>query len=95
MDSISTCSRCGSPNYVVKTWIETIETRSGKSKLTHSQLACTNKECQKNFEIKRTEEIKKREEIKMKNEAYAAKKKADLEIALADKAASLKKITLK
>jgi len=74
----SICTRCGSPEKIAKTWVEIIETRTSKSKLTHTQLACTNKDCQKKFEVKLSEEIKRREDMKMKNEAYAAKKKEAL-----------------
>ncbi len=91
MENNLICSRCRSPRKVAKTWIEMIETRAGKSKLTHTQIVCSNKECQKEFERKLAEEIRRKEEMKMKNESYAAKKRA----ALLNPEAGEKKITLR
>ncbi len=90
-DSISTCSRCGKPTKVVKTWIEVIETRAGESKLTHTQLACTDDQCERDFEKKTAEEIRKREALKMRNEAYASKKNAEKQSAPGTAASEKKK----
>lgn len=68
------CSRCGSPQKITKTWVETIQTFDGTSKLTFSQIACTNKECQETFDKKMAEERRKKEELKSKNEAYVKNK---------------------
>jgi len=95
MENNTKCTRCNKPNIIVKTWVETIETRSGKSKLTHTQLACSDKDCQKEFERKLAEEIKKREDMKMRNEAYAAKRRDAAEQLEAGKTPTEKKITLR
>ena len=44
------CDRCGSKRRVSKTWIENLDTFSGKSRLEVSQITCSNKVCQKAFE---------------------------------------------
>ena len=81
-NNISTmCARCGKPEKVAKTWVETIETRIGKSKLVHTQISCSDKECQKRFEENLAEDIRKKEELKMKNEIYAKKRKEEAEAA--------------
>lgn len=74
MNNLNFCSRCGNPTKITKSWIEIIETRSGKSKLTHTQLACTDEKCEKEFIEKSAEEVKKREAMRMRNEVYASKK---------------------
>lgn len=77
----SLCARCKKPEKIAKTWVEVIETRVGKSKLTHTQIVCTDKECQKKFEFNLAEDIRKKEELKMKNELYAKKRKEEAEAA--------------
>ncbi len=77
MSNIQTCARCNHPNIIIKSWIEIIETRAGKSKLTHTQLACSDEKCEEEFVQKTAEEIRKRENMKLRNEAYANKKTAE------------------
>ncbi len=72
------CPRCGNPQKITKTWVETLKTfDGGTSKLTFSQIACTNQECQDAFDKKMKEERRKKEELKSKNEAYAKNKAAN------------------
>lgn len=78
----TTCARCGKPEIIAKTWVELIETKIGKSKLTHTQIACSDKECQKLFEENRAMDVKKKEELKMRNETYAKKRKEESEAQL-------------
>ncbi len=80
----SLCVRCKKPEKVAKTWVEVIETRIGKSKLIHSQIVCSDKQCQKEFEENLAEDIRKKEELKMKNEIYAKKRKEQIEQASAN-----------
>lgn len=61
------CGRCNSKRIVSKTWVEKITTDWGTTVLNHSQLVCTNAECQKEFDRALMEEIKKREKAKAKN----------------------------
>lgn len=67
------CTRCGSPRIVTKTWIETIKTFNGDTKLTFSQMECTNKECQEKFDKNLIEENKKRDALKAKKEEQMQK----------------------
>lgn len=78
----SLCARCKKPERVAKTWVEIVETRMGKSKLVHTQIACSDKKCQKEFEDNLAEDIRKKEELKMRNEMYAKKRKEEAELAL-------------
>lgn len=81
----SLCARCGKPEKIAKTWVEVIETRIGKSKLVHTQISCSDKECQKRFEENLAEDIRKKEELKMRNEIYAKKRKEESEAQLSAK----------
>lgn len=74
------CSRCGKSEIIAKTWIEMIDTKIGKSKLTHTQIACSDKDCQKLFEESRELDLKKKEELKMRNETYAKKRREETQI---------------
>lgn len=60
------CVRCGSKKIISKTWKETLETFAGTSELEISQIVCTNKKCQEQFEISLAQDMKKREEAKEK-----------------------------
>lgn len=73
----TTCARCGKPEIIAKTWVELIETKIGKSKLTHTQISCSDKQCQKMFDENREMDVRKKEELKMRNEAYAKKRKEE------------------
>lgn len=94
-EPIEYCGRCGSPQKITKTWIENIKTfDGGTSKLTFSQIACTNKECQVAFDKKMAEERRKKEEMKAKNEAYT-KNKANGTNGTNNRGFAVKKPTLK
>lgn len=69
------CPRCGSKQVISKTWIETIETYAGPTKVTFSQITCTNEECQIEFDKQRAEEKKKKAAIQKQREANEAKRK--------------------
>lgn len=71
------CARCNNPKIIKKSWVEIIKTSAGKSELIHTQLGCSDKECEKEFMKKTAEEVKKRELMKLRNESYAAKKAAE------------------
>ncbi len=58
------CDRCNSKRRVSKTWIEEIKNDHGSMILRHTQVICTNKECQNAFEKVILEDQKKREKIK-------------------------------
>lgn len=72
----SPCDRCGSPKMIGKTWKENIETFNGKSTIEHTQILCSNKECQKDYDKKLIEDAKKREALKAGNPQGAINKKA-------------------
>lgn len=64
------CDRCGSKRYISKTWKETTINYSGmKVVVEHSQVDCSNKVCQKEFEKKLGIEEEKRIILKQKKEA--------------------------
>lgn len=58
------CDRCNSKRKVSKTWIEKIQNSNGFMVLRHTQIVCTNKECQNAFDKIILEDQKKREKIK-------------------------------
>lgn len=70
------CVRCGSKKRIAKTWKETLITFNGKSIVEHSQIVCTNKICQSDFEKILLEEAKKREVAKALKEANDIARKA-------------------
>lgn len=61
------CDRCGSKRIISKSHTEVIETFLGPQKIEVSEIRCTNKVCQKAYEISN-------EEIKKESEARKAKK---------------------
>jgi len=66
------CERCNSKRRVKKVWTEKIKNDHGVMILQHTEIVCTNKECQKAFDKKIVEETAKRaklHEIKMENMA--------------------------
>lgn len=54
------CDRCGSKKRVGRIKKEKVETFSGIILVESSQIICTNKKCQEDFDIKLEEESKKR-----------------------------------
>ncbi len=70
------CERCNSRRKVVKTWTEKIKNDHGFMTLHHSQIVCTNKECQAEFEKVMNEDIAKREKLKLARTEDAAKRLA-------------------
>ena len=58
------CERCNSKRRVSKTWTEKIKNDHGFMILQHSQIVCTNKVCQSEFEKVMNEDILKREKLK-------------------------------
>lgn len=55
------CDRCGSKRKVTKTWTERIENSYSFMTLYHSQVICTNKDCQKELEEVERKEKEKRD----------------------------------
>lgn len=62
------CTRCGSPRIISETWEETRETYGGTSSVLVSQITCSNKQCQEDFDKNRAVEIKKRDELRARRE---------------------------
>ncbi len=62
------CDRCGSKKLVSKSWSEDLETSAGTSQVEVSQIICSNKECQAEFEGVRATELVKINERKVKKE---------------------------
>ena len=71
------CDRCGSPRKVAKTWTERIKNDSGEMVLEHKEIICTNKECQKEFELLQEKENEKRAKLHQVKVDNAAKRAAD------------------
>jgi hypothetical protein len=72
----SLCERCNSKRRVSKTWTEKIKNPNGFMTLYHTQIVCTNKECQSAFEKTILADIEKREKLKMAKLEDAAKRLA-------------------
>lgn len=68
------CIRCGSKRKVSKTWTEKIKNDHGFMTLYHTQIICTNKDCQKEFDKNLKEETLKREKLKQTRTEEAAKR---------------------
>lgn len=67
------CDRCGSRRRVSKTWIEEIKNDHGSMILRHTQIICTNRQCQLAFEKTILDDIEKREKIKQAKLDHNAK----------------------
>lgn len=70
----SPCPRCQSKQIISKTWIETIQTYAGPTKVTFSKIICTNEVCQKAFDKQRREEKRKKAAIQKEREENEAKR---------------------
>jgi hypothetical protein len=70
------CPRCQSKRKVSKRWTEKIENAGGFAILEHTQIICTNKDCQAEFEKVIVEDNEKREKIKQGKAMEAAKRAA-------------------
>ena len=70
------CDRCNSPRKVSKTWTEKIKNEYGTMVIHHSQIICTNVECQKVFDKKLKEEVKKRKELQQIKQDNADQREA-------------------
>lgn len=55
------CDRCGSKRIISKKWTEKVENSYGYMTLYHTQILCTNKECQKELEEVERKEKEKRD----------------------------------
>ncbi len=72
------CERCGGKKFIARTWKEKVPTYSGKfTEVEYSQIECTNRECQAEFEKKQADETKKKEAIRVKREENEATRKAN------------------
>lgn len=72
------CGRCGSKCYISKTWKEKIPNYSGGfTEVECSQIKCSNKDCQKEFEKRQAEEEAKKESNRVKKEENDAARKAN------------------
>lgn len=75
------CDRCNSKRRVAKTWIEEIKNDHGVMVLRHTQIICTNKECQAAFEKTILADIEKREKLKIaKLEGSARRQPSKLKV---------------
>lgn len=72
------CERCGSKKKVGKKWKEKIPTFSGFTTVEYTQMICTNKKCQADFDKLMIEEAKKRETVRVKKEENRVANKANL-----------------
>ncbi len=70
------CERCGSKKRIAKKWKEKVPTFNGSTTIEYTQIICTNKACQKEFNKKLLEESKKREERRIEKEANLQKRKS-------------------
>lgn len=72
------CDRCGSKRRVSKAWTERIkhEHSEGFMIIYHTQLICTNKECQSALEKTIIDDNKKREKLRLARTENAAKRLA-------------------
>lgn len=72
------CDRCGSKRYIARTWKEKIPTYSGGFTVVEcTQIKCSNKVCQKEFEQRQADETAKREVNRIKKEENDAIRKAN------------------
>lgn len=69
------CARCNSKRKISKTWTEKIKNANGVTTLHHTQIKCTNRECQAEFDNILLEDLKKREKLRLIKEENAAKRK--------------------
>lgn len=61
------CDRCGSKRKIAKQWTETIKTDHSTMLVHHTQVICTNKDCQAAFDkliLEESEKIEKRKTAK-------------------------------
>lgn len=80
------CDRCGSPRKIAKTWTEKIKNDHSTMTISHKQIVCTNKECQKEFDNVIKKDAEKREKLKQAKEEDTAKRAAASESAKASSA---------
>ncbi len=71
------CERCGSKRKVSKKWTEKIENSGGFMVLEHTQIICTNKECQAEFDKLVLADEAKREKLKQTKLDNAAKRASE------------------
>jgi hypothetical protein len=67
------CDRCGSKRKETKKWTEKIKTENSLSIIEHSQIICTNKNCQAEFEKHLIIETQKREAMRLVREENSKK----------------------
>jgi hypothetical protein len=68
------CDRCGSKRKIAKTWTEKIKSDNGTvMTLKHTNVICTNKECQEKFEAIIVADNEKREKLKLQKELTGKK----------------------
>ncbi len=72
------CNRCGSKNRVVRTWIEKHPSFNGSADVECTEIACTNDECQNEFDKNLSIEIKRMDAIKLKKEQNDATRKLNM-----------------
>ena len=73
------CDRCGSKRYLAKSWKEKTINASGMAVLVeYTQMDCSNKTCQVEFEQRMVIEEKKREVLKQKKDADTLIRKENL-----------------
>lgn len=71
------CERCGSKKVVTKVRKATLHNLSGTSKIEYSMITCTDKNCQKEFELNLAEKVMKDQAIKLKREEAKAARAKD------------------
>ncbi|MBI2074453.1 MAG: hypothetical protein HYT83_01305 [Candidatus Levybacteria bacterium] len=71
------CERCGSKKRISRRWKETVQTFNGTATIDCSQIICTNKVCQAEFDKNLLEETEKRRALKVKMDENKAARKAN------------------
>jgi hypothetical protein len=71
----SPCERCGSKKIVAKIWTEKTATSFGQSTIQHTQIICSNPECQSKFDKSLANEESKRKKAKKVKEDAAIERK--------------------
>lgn len=66
------CERCGGKKAIAKVRNGKLQNLSGVSKIEYSQIICTNKACQKEFETRLQEKTEKEAAIRLKREENKA-----------------------
>lgn len=79
------CERCGSKKHVSKMWVENLKTSNGTSRMEITQITCTNKECQAEFDKNRAKEIQNVKNRKLAKEEQDKNRKESIARTVAER----------